>query len=251
MTPRPDHAEQVDDRQDHQADEQGFLRQAGAVAGVVDTQPSGGDAGAELGRFREADSTYPVDERDRPLLLGGDHPRQCLETGARPGVPHARVAGVHVPAEAVGRGRCAGRAHRLRLACGADHVVLTVHHHLHVERQIAGGRDDSALGGRCAVGRVLVQRTFGGEPRGMPGRHRAMDFAVGDEAVPHTYRHENVGRHVDLELLPAHDLDQSAKDLVVEVRVLPPLTRSIGRSHLGKGVDRALEHVRRVRGAPT
>ena len=57
VTPRPDHAEQVDDRQEHQSDEQGLLGPSGPLAVVVEAQRPGGDAVAELGRFPEADAT--------------------------------------------------------------------------------------------------------------------------------------------------------------------------------------------------
>ena len=60
-----------------------------------------------------------------------------------------------------------------------------------------------------------------------------VDLAVGDEAVLHADRLEDVGRHVGLVVLPADDLDQATEDQVVGVRVLPPLAGRVGGSQLG------------------
>ncbi len=39
---------------------------------------------AQLGGLREAEATDRVDEHDRPLPLGGEHPGQRLEPGTHP-----------------------------------------------------------------------------------------------------------------------------------------------------------------------
>ena len=191
------------------------------VGVVVEAERPVGDADAEVARLREAEPTAAVDEHDSRLLLRGDHHREGFDAGAGPVMPHRPGAGIELPAQAVGRRHLAGRAHHQRLALRAQHVVLAVHHHLQVARQVAGAGHDPPLRSRRPVGRGVGQRPLGAEPRQVPGRHALMDLAVGDEAVPHPDRLEDVLCDVGLELLPAHDLDHPAKNLVVRVRVLP------------------------------
>ena len=146
--------------------------------------------------------------------------------GLTPSCHTAPVLGSTLPAEAVGRRGSAGRAHHQRLAFGAQHVVLAVHHHLQVARQVVGARDDPALRSRCPVGRSVGHRPLGAEPRPVPGRHGLVDLAVGDEAVrPCPTGSRMCCCNVGLELLPAHDLDHATKNLVVRIRVLPLLRR--------------------------
>ena len=131
----------------------------------------------------------------------------------------------------------------MHLARGAEHVVTTVHHHGQIAGQVGGAGDQATLGRGSPGGGVLGQRPFGAEPRAVPGRHHVVDLPVGDEAVRHPDRLEDVVGDIGLEVLATDDLDDPAEDLVVGVGVVPGLTRHVSGSDLGQSVDPAGELV--------
>ena len=220
VTPRPDHAEHVDHRQTHQGDEQCFLGKSRALAGVVEPQ-----------RLKVIPlRNWVVSPKPVPLPALTSTTTALFSVGII-------VASVSTPGldlecltvsllgsgtiEPVLWGHFAGGSHHEGLALGAEHIILAIHHRLHVARQIRCARDDAGLWSRCEMSRVVGQRSFRSEPGPVPGRHRFVEFAVGDESiVVHADGLQNVLRDIGLVVLSADNFDQATEDLVVRVRVL-------------------------------
>ena len=82
-----------------------------------------------------------------------------------------------------------------------------------------------------------------------------MDLTVSDETVLHSDRLQDVDCNIGLVFLPADDFDQATKNLVIRVRVFPPLIGFVGWIHLCKLVNPARKLILsagcvRVRGVP-